>query len=341
MFVEMGISAAGNKSTPARSWRQALRSAIRDAHSLCTRLGLDPAALNLAADGPSQFPVFVPEEFLARMEPGNPADPLLRQVLPLAAEDQSWPGFGSDPLEEAAATLVPGLLHKYHGRALLIVTGVCAVHCRYCFRRHFPYAEVPVGRGAWQPALDALAADPSIEEVLLSGGDPLMVADETLEALVADLAAIPHLKRLRVHTRLPIMIPQRVTGRLLSWLSDNRLQSVVVLHANHPAELDAAVAVAAARLKAAGVLLFNQAVLLRGVNDNVDTLAQLSLRLIELGIVPYYLHQLDRVAGAAHFEVPLEAGQALVEQLRARLPGYAMPRYVQERPGEPSKTPLA
>lgn len=341
MFVEMGITAAGNKSTPARSWRQALRTAIRDAHTLCSRLGLDPASLDLAADAAGQFPVFVPEEFLARMEPGNPADPLLRQVLPLVAEDVPQPGFESDPLHEAAAAVVPGLLHKYHGRALLIVTGVCAVHCRYCFRRHFPYAEVPTGRGVWQPALEALAADPSIEEVLLSGGDPLMVADETLEALVADLAAIPHLKRLRVHTRLPIMIPQRVTGRLLSWLSDSRLQSIVVLHANHPAELDGSVAVAAARLKAAGVLLFNQAVLLRGVNDNVDTLAQLSLRLIELGVVPYYLHQLDRVAGAAHFEVPLDEGRNLVEQLRTRLPGYALPRYVQERPGEPSKSPLA
>lgn len=341
MFVEMGISAAGNKSTPARSWRQALRSAIRDTNTLCTRLGIDPASLDLAADAARQFPVFVPEEFLARMEPGNPADPLLRQVLPAAAEDRPWPGFESDPLQEAAATVVPGLLHKYLGRALLITTGVCAVHCRYCFRRHFPYAEVPTGRGAWQPALDALAADSSIEEVLLSGGDPLMLADQTLETLVADLAAIPHLKRLRLHTRLPIMIPQRVTGWLLSWLSDSRLQAIVVLHANHPAELDATVAVAAARLKAAGVLLFNQAVLLRCVNDNVDTLARLSLRLIELGIVPYYLHQLDRVDGAAHFEVPLEEGLALIESLRARLPGYAMPRYVQERPGEPSKTPLA
>ena len=285
--------------------------------------------------------MFVPEEFLARMEPGNPADPLLRQVLPVGDEDRPSPGFAADPLLEAETAIVPGLLHKYQGRALLIANGVCAVHCRYCFRRHFPYAEAPTGRGTWEPALAALAADASIEEILLSGGDPLMLTDETLEDLAADLAAIPHLKRLRLHTRLPIVIPQRVTGRLLSWLSDSRLQAIVVLHANHPAELDTAGAVAAAQLKAAGVLLFNQAVLLRGVNDCAEVLAQLSLRLVELGIVPYYLHQLDRVAGAAHFEVPVEEGLELMESLRAKLPGYAVPRYVQEQPGAPYKTPLS
>jgi EF-P beta-lysylation protein EpmB len=214
------------------------------------------------------------------------------------------------------------------------------VHCRYCFRRNFPYHEAPHSIGAWQPALDAIAADDSIEEVLLSGGDPLMLVDARLAELAERLAAITHLRRLRVHTRLPIMVPERVCDSLLAWLRGTRLTTWVVVHTNHPRELDGLVCEALARLVDAGVPVLNQAVLLRGVNDSADVLAELCSRLADLRVMPYYLHQLDRVAGAAHFEVPVEQGRQIVEELRRRLPGYAVPRYVEERPGAPYKVPL-
>ena len=237
--------------------------------------------------------------------------------------------------------LRPGLLQKYHGRVLMVTTGACAVHCRYCFRRHFPYAQVPKSPAAWQPAIDQVAADSSVEEVILSGGDPLTLVDDHLAELVDRLARIPHLRRLRVHTRLPVVIPERVTDGLLEAITPARLTPIVVIHANHAAELDQRVADALVRLAEAGVLLLNQAVLLRGVNDNPDALVALSQRLIDLRVVPYYLHQLDRVAGAAHFEVPVEQGKRLIAALRAHLPGYAVPRYVQEIPGQPNKVVLA
>lgn len=245
-----------------------------------------------------------------------------------------------DPVGDLAAQRLPGLLQKYHGRVLLVTTGACAVHCRYCFRRHYPYDTAPKTLAAWQPALDEIAADESISEVILSGGDPLTLKDSLLAALAERLAEIPHLRRLRVHTRLPLMIPERVNEELLAWLRGTRLSPVMVIHANHANELSGDAADAVQRLVAAGIPTLNQTVLLRGINDEVETLAALSERLLDLGAMPYYLHQLDRVAGALHFEVPQERGRELVAALRARLPGYAVPRYVQERPGETSKTIL-
>jgi EF-P beta-lysylation protein EpmB len=262
-------------------------------------------------------------------------------VWPAAAEDAAVEGFVSDPVNDAAFALEPGLLKKYAGRALMIVTGACAVHCRYCFRRHFPYAETPPSETAWSTSLEAITADASIHEIILSGGDPLTVTDARLAWLVARLAAIPHLRRLRIHTRLPIMIPSRVTEDLLVWLTGTRLKPVMVIHANHAQELDAEVAAAMQRLRTAGVMLLNQAVLLRGVNDTVDAQAELSERLVEIGVTPYYLHQLDRVHGAAHFEVPIQQGRQLMAELRRRLPGYAVPQYVQEQPGALHKVVLA
>lgn len=321
------------------AWQAELRDAIRDPAELCQALDLplDPANMARAA---GQFPLVVPASFLARIQRGDPTDPLLRQVMPTAAEEEAAEGFTSDPVGESAAALTPGLLQKYAGRALMVVTGVCAVHCRYCFRREFPYDEITPGDAAWAPALDALAADPSIHEIILSGGDPLSLADRRLALLVERLAAIPHLKRLRVHTRLPIVIPSRVTDDLLQWLTGTRLTPIMVLHANHARELDAHVAAAADRLRRAGVTLLNQAVLLRGVNDTADAQHDLNLRLVEIGVMPYYLHQLDRVRGAAHFEVPVPRGQAIIADLLRRLPGYAIPQYVQELPGAEHKTPL-
>ncbi len=330
----------GAESTSPR-WRQELRDAVRDASELCHQLGLPVALVEAADRSTEQFSVFVPPSYLARIRHGDPNDPLLRQVLPVAAELPEVAGFTADPVNDAGATLQAGVLQKYVGRALLIVTGACAVHCRYCFRRHFPYEQSPHSDAAWDQALATIAADPSINEVILSGGDPLMLVDERLAKLVEKIAAIKHVTRLRVHTRLPIMIPSRVTEELIGWLTSGRLTPVVVIHANHAQELDDEVATSLDRLRCRGVMLLNQAVLLRSVNDSVVAQMALSKRLLKIGVVPYYLHQLDRVAGAAHFEVPIEEGRQIVTAMRAVLPGYAVPRYVQEIAGQPNKKVLA
>ena len=319
------------------NWRQLMKSAIRDVDTLRERLGL-PENDQIGAKAISAFPVFVPEPFLKRMKRGDLGDPLLRQVLPVADEDASPQHFSTDPLDESGSTLQPGLLKKYAGRVLLNTTGACAVHCRYCFRRHFPYEHSPVSIEQWQPAIDQIAADDSIEEVILSGGDPLTIVDARLSELVAALNSIPHLQRLRIHTRLPIMIPQRVTNSLVEMLSKGRLQGMVVIHSNHANELDESVAIAIQKLVGAGVMMLNQTVLLRGVNDQAEALINLSKRLLNLQVLPYYLHQLDPVIGASHFEVAKETGLELVRQMREALPGYAVPRYVKELAGEPNKT---
>jgi EF-P beta-lysylation protein EpmB len=324
--------------TPTR-WQTELARAWHEPGALLARLGLTPGDVDLAPEA-AGFPLRVPEAFAARMRPGDPRDPLLRQVLPDAAELVEAPGYVADPVDDAGAAVLPGLLHKYRGRALLVATGACAVHCRYCFRRHFPYAEARPTEAHLEAVQGHLAADPSLREVILSGGDPLMLPDARLAALAESLAGIPHLRRLRLHTRLPVVLPARVDGALLAWLRASPLQVVVVLHANHPAELDDAVGGAAEALRSTGALLFNQAVLLRGVNDDVDVQEALCERLGALGVMPYYVHQLDPVAGAAHFAVGDDAARALEVALRARLPGYLVPRVVREVPGAPGKLPL-
>jgi len=318
-------------------WQQALKSAVREPDELIDRLQLPARYLAPARQAAREFPVFAPLDFIRRMEPGNPHDPLLRQVLPLDLELSPGEKDRKDPLEEASAIQTPGLLQKYAGRALLIAAGACAIHCRYCFRRHFPYQEAPRSLAAWQPALQMLADDPSLDEVLLSGGDPLTLVDSQLGALMSQIAGIEHICRLRIHTRLPIVIPERVTDELLANLKGNRLTMFVVVHANHPAEIDDRVGVALRRLLDQGITVLNQAVLLKGVNDSLDALIGLSRQLINLGVVPYYLHQLDHVAGASHFEVPVSQGRQLVKAMREHLPGYAVPRYVVEKPGGSSK----
>ena len=329
------------RTSETGSWQEAMRSAVRDPVRLCRLLGLPEQYHSGARRAAELFPVFAPTGYVARMRPGDPRDPLLRQVLPLAEELNHAPEFRSDPVDDEAAEIMPGVLKKYNARALLVTTGACAVHCRYCFRRHYPYSAAPRGAQAWRPAVARIAADPSIHEVILSGGDPLTLVDEQLARLTQMLAEVSHVKRLRIHTRLPIMIPQRVNPSLLAWLTGSRLTPLVVVHANHPLELDASVGDALGRLLDAGVPLLNQAVLLRGVNDDEGTLASLCERLVDLRVMPYYLHQLDRVSGAAHFEVPVVRGRELIRRLQARLPGYAVPRYVQEIAGESSKVPLA
>ncbi len=322
------------------SWRDSMKAAVRDPAELCHLLKLPDEFLPGAIEAARSFPLFAPREYIARMRVGDPHDPLLKQVLPIGDEGRSTPEFVADPVGDQHRQIAPGLLQKYYGRALLIATGACAVHCRYCFRRHFPYAEGTASPSLWDAALDRLKADPTIEEIILSGGDPLTLVDSALTLLAERLAKAPHLRRLRVHTRLPIVIPKRVTAELLQWLGGTRLTPIVVVHANHPAEIDDATADALGRMVDAGIPVLNQAVLLRGVNDDASILAELCRRLIDVRVMPYYLHQLDRVAGAAHFEVPVAQGREIAAELHRLLPGYAVPRYVQEIPGHPGKTPL-
>ncbi|WP_052384095.1 EF-P beta-lysylation protein EpmB [Litchfieldella xinjiangensis] len=321
-------------------WQAQLAAAIRDPRELCRRLNLDPGWLPGASTGHALFEVRVPEAYLARIRVNDPQDPLLRQVLPLAAESETPIGYVQDPLQEAEHTPRRGLIHKYASRVLLIASPACAINCRYCFRRHFPYQENAPSRAQWDDTLAYIRDDPSLNEVILSGGDPLASSDRQLAWLSQRLESIAHLKRLRIHTRLPVVIPDRVDASMLDWLSATRLQKVMVLHINHANEIDTAVVEACARLKQAGVTLLNQSVLLRGVNDSVSALSALSERLFEAGILPYYLHVLDPVTGAAHFDVTDEEARALVADLREVLPGFLMPRLVREVPGEASKTPL-
>ncbi len=323
-----------------QSWQNAMKCAIRNSRELCVALDLNPEFVQPSVDGESQFPVFVPLEFLGRMRQGDANDPLLLQVLPRAEESIVDSAFDSDPVGDLHAEKAPGLLHKYVGRVLLILSGVCGVHCRYCFRRHYPYSTAPKSIERWLPALAYIQNDPSIHEVILSGGDPLTVVDEHLSELVERLDAIPHLTRLRIHTRLPVVIPQRVDEHLCGWLARTRLSKWVVLHINHSQEIDVHVMDAISRLRRTGATVLNQAVLLRGVNDTVEQLESLCNRLVDCGVLPYYLHQLDRVSGATHFEVDRERGLAMIVELANRLPGYAVPKYVVETAGQTSKTPI-
>ena len=331
---------ANAPATQPTPWQLQWRDAVRDPAQLLAALGLQRLSGQLAEDGLAQFPLRVPRHFIARMRHGDASDPLLRQVLPLDAEDLSAPGFGLDAVGDLDASAAPGLLHKYEGRALLVATGSCAIHCRYCFRRHFPYAEQTAAANQWGESLAHRRRAPGIEELLLSGGDPLSLSTAKLQQFTDALEDIGHVKRLRIHTRLPIVLPDRVDGALLDWLSGLAQQCIVVVHANHPNEIDADVAAALGALRATGATVLNQSVLLRGVNDDVDALAGLSLKLFESGTLPYYLHPLDRVAGVAHFEVDDAHALALAEALRARLPGYLVPRLVREVAGAHSKLPL-
>jgi len=318
-------------------WQQLWREAVRDPRELLALLGLNAAELRICDEAARQFPLRVPRGFVARMRYGDPADPLLRQVLPLDAELMQVEGYGVDAVGDTAANIGQGVLHKYHGRALLISTGSCAIHCRYCFRRHFPYSEETAAANGWQAAIDTIRNDNSLTEIILSGGDPLSLSTHKLAELTTALRRIPHIKRLRLHTRLPVVLPERIDAEFLDWLNDLPWAKVIVIHANHANEFDDDVDTALSALRETGAHLLNQAVLLRGVNDHLETLQQLCERGFEAGVLPYYLHQLDRVSGAAHFEVSDERAKTLHAQLLATLPGYLVPKLVREVAGDSSK----
>jgi EF-P beta-lysylation protein EpmB len=350
-FVPTGFDAWGAESFPANAdsqtgvdWQTAIKRAIRSASQLRQILGLPQIDSQKTGDGQTEgemnFPTFVPWEFLSRIRPGDPADPLLRQVLSDPEEDVERTGFTPDPVGDLNALATGGLLHKYQGRALIIASGACGVHCRYCFRREFPYAAAGSRAEDWRPSIEYIWHRPEIEEVILSGGDPLTIVDQKLDELITAIESIPHVRRLRIHTRMPIVIPQRVTPALTARLASSRLAIWFVVHANHPNELDENVLNRLAMLIDSGVPVLNQAVLLRGVNDDAATLLELCRRLVDHRIQPYYLHQLDRVRGAAHFEVPVATGKRLMKILQESLPGYAVPTYVVEEAGKTSKTPV-
>lgn len=328
------------KFFPPKGWGEVLAQSLRSSDELLAALELKSTDFPNGLSSSRQFPLLVPRPFMERMVKGDSRDPLLLQVLPLAAEDQLQPGFTVDPLGEQTTNVETGVIHKYHGRVLLLAASGCAINCRYCFRRHFPYSENRLGRSQWQSALNYIAQDTSITEVILSGGDPLMLQDERLAELVESIADITHVQRLRVHSRLPVVIAERLTDQLTDILTRTRLRSSLVLHVNHPNELSPLHAERLAKMRQAGVTLLNQTVLLKGVNDSAEVLIELSEQLFNHHLLPYYLHVLDRVQGAQHFEVSSAEAYALYQQMLAKLPGYLVPKLVREEAGQPHKTPL-
>jgi EF-P beta-lysylation protein EpmB len=329
-----------NKTLRPADWRSELARAIRDPAELLAALELPMELLPAARRAAQQFGLRVPRSFLRRIRRGDPTDPLLRQVLPIDDETVETAGYSCDPVGDLDAMRADGLLHKYTGRALLVVTGACGIHCRYCFRRHFPYSEANPAPDNWQAVMQYLHSNPGIDEVILSGGDPLTLADTRLARLAGLLGEIPHLNTLRIHTRLPVVLPSRVTAELLAWLEAVPLKTVVVTHINHANEIDDDVCAALLSLKRACDSLLNQSVLLRGVNDSDATLIELSKRLFDVGILPYYLHRLDAVQGAAHFRVEEMQAGAIMQAMYRQLPGYLVPRYVQDLPGSEAKLPV-
>lgn len=325
----------------SQNWQDELKQLIRDPKELFEYLQLPLTLLPNALRASDDFQLRVPRPYAARINKGNINDPLLRQVLPTGEELIAQPGYSHDPLGEAQNNPVPGVIHKYHGRLLLIVSGSCVINCRYCFRRHFPYSDNKPSRQEWQQALDYIRADSSLTEIILSGGDPLSSSNAQLQWLIDAIGAIQHVERLRIHTRLPIMIPSRIDATFLQMLQQTHLQTIMVIHCNHPQEIDTDVNLALRQLQQAGVTLLNQAVLLKGINDTNEVQIKLSQSLFRVGVLPYYLHLLDRVSGAHHFGVEEDTAKNLLVYLRNRLPGYLVPKLVREEAGAPSKTPIA
>lgn len=314
-------------------WQIALKEAITDPVELLQLLEISVPVLKK-----SSFPLRVPRGFVKRIRKGDPNDPLLLQILPSLLEEEQIPGYSTDPLNESRTNPQPGILHKYHGRVLLTLTGACATHCRYCFRRHFPYSDNTPGSQGWEKALTYIANNSDIREVILSGGDPLILPDKSLQGLCQRIAAIPHVKTLRIHSRLAIALPERFDAAFLAWFADIPLRKVIVTHCNHAREINQDVKRAMALLREQQVTLLNQSVLLKNVNDSANRLCALSEALFDAGILPYYLHMLDKVQGAAHFEITQALAEELMAKVLKQLPGYLVPRLVREEAGFPAKT---
>ncbi len=323
-----------------RNWQKVLQGASSSPEKLLNELDIEGSSL-ISRQANKDFPLRVPAGFINRMSKNDPDDPLFKQIWPSAEEEIDQTGFSKDPLNEVKRQAVPGLLHKYHGRVLLVLTGACAIHCRYCFRRHFPYSDSnPLGENL-QKAIEYLQKETSVTEVILSGGDPLSLSDERLSELVSRLAEIPHLKRLRIHTRFPVVVPERINEACLDWLTRTHLQLAIVLHVNHANELDKSVEQAILKLRNRNISLFNQSVLLKGINDSAQALMDLSEALFRHGIIPYYLHLLDPVSGASHFDVDESRARLLMQELQKRLPGYLLPKLVREDPETAHKNIIA
>ena len=319
-------------------WKAELSNCISSIDQLLQLLGLNSKDLNASQLASQGFSIKVPQHYAQLMEYGNPEDPLLKQVLPIEAELKPDPSFNTDPVNESEYNPVSGIVHKYRNRVLMIISPNCAINCRYCFRRHFPYQENRQSKQQWLQALDYLKTRPEINEVIYSGGDPLAANDNFLGWLTQQIESIKHIKRLRIHTRLPVVIPSRVDSQLLDWLGNTRLKPTMVLHINHANEIDAKLCQAVDQLKSAGITMLNQSVLLKEVNDSSEQLIALSEKLFDAGIMPYYLHMLDPVQGASHFDIPKDRAIEIFSQIQAELPGFLLPKLVQERAGERSKS---
>ncbi len=319
------------------NWQQQLAEAFTNIDELCDYLQLATDTLPISFAATESFALRVPLNFASCMEKGNPNDPLLRQVLPVKDELLTYPGFKSDPVGDLASVTETGILHKYQGRVLLINTGSCAINCRYCFRRNFPYADLQLGKQKEIAVIEAIQEDISINEVILSGGDPLLLNDLRLTRLIMQLNEIKHLKRIRIHSRLPIVLPARITDEFINTLKQSSKQVILIVHCNHANEINDRVVTACNALKNSNIILFNQSVLLKGVNDSAQTLCELSEKLFCLGVIPYYLHLLDKATGTGHFEVPINDALRLISQVQATLPGYLVPKLVTEQEGATSK----
>ncbi|WP_114325572.1 EF-P beta-lysylation protein EpmB [Candidatus Colwellia aromaticivorans] len=322
-----------------KSWQKYLQEVITEPEKLLSLVNINPEQYLHHFKARQLFPVRVPLPFIKRIKKGDIDDPLLKQVMPLSSEFVVTDGFVADPLQEHD-TVATGLLHKYKNRVLMIVKSACAINCRYCFRRHFPYQDNSPSKQHWQPALNYISAHKEISEVIFSGGDPLMANDQHLAWLVKQIEQISHVKWLRIHTRLPVVIPNRITSDLVSLLKNSRLKATMVLHINHGNEIDDDLTAALEPLRDARIPLFNQSVLLKGVNDNANTLIELSEKMFYAGIQPYYLHLFDPVQGAAHFDVKQEAAVSIMNEMLATLPGFLMPKLVREIAGQANKTPI-
>lgn len=320
------------------SWQEELANGFKNPQELLDYLGLDAASVNLSEAAHQAFNTRVPRGFAAKMRAGDINDPLLMQVLPISNEMLDIPGYSKDPLLEIGENNpIEGLLHKYPSRVLLTLTRGCAVHCRYCFRRHFDYQNNTPGKSGLPAMLDYIRANPAIKEVILSGGDPLLLPDDSLKIIIEQIAALDSVEILRIHTRMPIVLPSRMTTGLIKILQETRLQTLCVVHCNHPNELDNVIENQMRALAQSGTMVLNQSVLLKGINDDADILCALSYKLLKTGILPYYLHVLDKIAGAAHFDLEEKIACDLHETMRKSLPGYLLPRLVREVPGELSK----